>query len=516
MRMGYEAFPQILAGATPESRLDTDDARPRGLARDRHPRRRRARPTGRTGARSATRSGRRPRPTPRRRARSRGRCRSTACGTAACSGPPTTSTPTAVIKQAEEGRPDLTAIDPRLDRRSSTVATQPARPTAVHERTTGQLDRRRRAAQDLPAAQSEPTHALSEIDFPVRRGEFVSVVGPSGCGKTTLLKILAGLVPEAGGGGPASRGTRSTGPLPEVGMVFQARDPAALADRAPERHGAGRGPEAGQGHVPRRGPSELLEMVGLTASRASTRYELSGGMQQRAGICRALVHDPAVLLMDEPFGALDAMTREYMNVELLRIWRESGRPIVLVTHSIPEAVFLSDRVVVLSPRPGRIAEVVDIDLERPRELSVMTTDRAGVYVEPDPPAFQRRQRHRLTEGSAMTDTDRASPAATAPPRPRRPPEAEGPRQVGPARAPRTAGWSRPSSSSSSSRGSSASSLRCRRFVLPPPSADRRVAPDPAEDPLFWGHLGDRPGDAYGFAIGVGGALVLGTRSPRCG
>ncbi|MEU6537042.1 ABC transporter ATP-binding protein [Streptomyces sp. NPDC047000] len=226
---------------------------------------------------------------------------------------------------------------------------------------------------------SEPTHALSDIGFTVGRGQFISVVGPSGCGKTTLLKILAGLIPRTEGTVRVA-GRDVDGPLPEIGMVFQAATllpwrtilqnvmvPAEIQrlDRAVYRERAGR----------------LLEMVGL--SRFADKYpdELSGGMQQRAGICRALVHDPAVLLMDEPFGALDAMTREYMNVELLRIWRESGKTVVLVTHSIPEAVFLSDRVVVLSPRPGRIAEIIDIDLERPRELSVMASDRAGVHIE---------------------------------------------------------------------------------------------------------------------------------------
>ena len=226
---------------------------------------------------------------------------------------------------------------------------------------------------------SAPTLALSDINLTVRRGEFISVVGPSGCGKTTLLKILAGLSPKTGGAVRIA-GRDVTKPLPEVGMVFQAPTllpwrtifdnvmvPAEIHRLEPRRH--------------RERAQQLLEMVGLNGFEQKYPHELSGGMQQRAGICRALVHDPAVLLMDEPFGALDAMTREYMNVELLRIWQESNQTIVLVTHSIPEAVFLSDRVVVLSPRPGRIAEVMDIDLERPRELGIMSSDRAGVYVE---------------------------------------------------------------------------------------------------------------------------------------
>ncbi|BCJ62422.1 ABC transporter ATP-binding protein [Micromonospora endophytica] len=226
---------------------------------------------------------------------------------------------------------------------------------------------------------SAPTQALSDINLTVRRGEFVSVVGPSGCGKTTLLKILAGLSPKTDGAVRIA-GREVTKPLPEVGMVFQAPTllpwrtifdnimvPAEIQKLDRDKH--------------RERAQQLLELVGLTGFERKYPHELSGGMQQRAGICRALVHDPAVLLMDEPFGALDAMTREYMNVELLRIWRESGQTVVLVTHSIPEAVFLSDRVVVLSPRPGRIAEIVPIELERPRELSVMSSDRAGVYVD---------------------------------------------------------------------------------------------------------------------------------------
>ncbi len=226
---------------------------------------------------------------------------------------------------------------------------------------------------------SEPTHALSDITFSVRRGEFVSIVGPSGCGKTTLLKILAGLIPRTEGT-TSIAGRNVDRPLPEVGMVFQAATllpwrtiidnvmvPAEIQKLDRKKH--------------RARAQELLELVGLTGFENKYPYELSGGMQQRAGICRALVHDPAVLLMDEPFGALDAMTREYMNVELLRIWRESQATIVLVTHSIPEAVFLSDRVIVMSPRPGRIAEIMEIDIPRPRSLSDMSTDRAGVFVD---------------------------------------------------------------------------------------------------------------------------------------
>jgi NitT/TauT family transport system ATP-binding protein len=226
---------------------------------------------------------------------------------------------------------------------------------------------------------SEPTHALSDINFSVRRGEFISIVGPSGCGKTTLLKILAGLTARTEGS-VSIAGRDVTKPIPEVGMVFQAATllpwrtildnvlvPAEVQKLDKAKH--------------RKRAQELLDLVGLTGFENKYPSELSGGMQQRAGICRALVHDPAVLLMDEPFGALDAMTREYMNVELLRIWKESEATIVLVTHSIPEAVFLSDRVIVMSPRPGRIAEVMDIEIPRPRALGMMSSDQAGVYVD---------------------------------------------------------------------------------------------------------------------------------------
>jgi NitT/TauT family transport system ATP-binding protein len=223
-----------------------------------------------------------------------------------------------------------------------------------------------------------PTLALSDINLSVKKGEFVSIVGPSGCGKTTLLKILAGLVSSSSGSVELA-GHDVSGPSKDIGMVFQAATllpwrtifenvmvPVDIQKLDKDVY-------AKRAH-------ELLDMVGLGDFENQYPSHLSGGMQQRAGICRALVHDPAVLLMDEPFGALDAMTREYMNLELLRIWAESGKTVVLVTHSIPEAVLLSDRVVVLSARPGEVAEIIDVDLPRPRDLETLTTPEAGHYV----------------------------------------------------------------------------------------------------------------------------------------
>jgi NitT/TauT family transport system ATP-binding protein len=225
---------------------------------------------------------------------------------------------------------------------------------------------------------SEPTHALSDINFSIKQGEFISVVGPSGCGKTTLLNILAGLIPKTSGSAKIA-GHEVLKPLKEVGMFFQAptllpwrtiRENIMIPVEVQKLDKKSHQEQA----------TKLINLVGLEGFENKYPNELSGGMQQRAGICRALVHSPAVLLMDEPFGALDAMTREYMNLELIRIWQESKQTIVFVTHSISEAVFLSDRVIVLSPRPGRIAEIVDIDIPRTRDLSIMASDEAGVYV----------------------------------------------------------------------------------------------------------------------------------------
>jgi len=219
------------------------------------------------------------------------------------------------------------------------------------------------------------THALDGIDLQVGRGEFVALVGPSGCGKTTLLKILAGLV-RGYQGTALIDGRPIVAPSLQVGVVFQEPTllpwrtildnillPVELA-RLDLRAYTGRA-------------RALMDKVGLAGLEQRYPKELSGGMRQRAGICRALVRDPAVLLMDEPFGALDAMTREFLNVELQRIWWGSGKTIVFVTHSIPEAVFLADRVVVMSPRPGRIDEIVAVDLPRPRRLADMAHAQAG-------------------------------------------------------------------------------------------------------------------------------------------
>ena len=220
--------------------------------------------------------------------------------------------------------------------------------------------------------------ALHDVDFEVRRGEFVTVVGPSGCGKSTLLRILAGLTSSTEG--EAHLGGRSVvGPSREIGVVFQS--PVLLPWRSVVENVLvpaeiqGRDPK-----ISRERALHYLRLVGLEAFATKYPRELSGGMQQRVGIARALVNDPLLLLMDEPFGALDAMTRETMNLELLKLKERTGATIMLVTHSIPEAVFLGDRVVVMSPRPGRVIQVVEVQLPQPRTLELINTERFGTYV----------------------------------------------------------------------------------------------------------------------------------------
>lgn len=221
------------------------------------------------------------------------------------------------------------------------------------------------------------TVALDNVSLDIAPGEFISLVGPSGCGKSTLLKIVSGLMRQTSGD-VALEGRALSRPSKDVGLVFQS--PVLLPWRSilenvlfPV--------EVQYGHTKafQERALGLLDKVGLLSFKDSYPHQLSGGMQQRASIVRALVQDPKVLLMDEPFGALDAMTREQMNVLLLDIWSEHKKTVVFVTHSIPESVFLSDRVVVMTPRPGRIEQVLDISLNRPRELSVINTERFGQY-----------------------------------------------------------------------------------------------------------------------------------------
>jgi NitT/TauT family transport system ATP-binding protein len=220
------------------------------------------------------------------------------------------------------------------------------------------------ALRKLYATRQNAIEAIGGVSFAVSEAEFVSIVGRSGCGKTTLLKIVAGLVAPSEGSVKV-RGAEVRGPLADVGMVFQR--PVLLKWRSILDNVLLPIEMLGQSRSAARARAlDLLTLAGLDGFRDRYPSELSGGMQQRAAICRALVHDPSLLLLDEPFGALDAMTREDMNLELLRIWEERRKTSLLVTHSISEAVFLSDRVVVMTPRPGRIADIVAIELPRPR------------------------------------------------------------------------------------------------------------------------------------------------------
>jgi NitT/TauT family transport system ATP-binding protein len=220
--------------------------------------------------------------------------------------------------------------------------------------------------------------AISDATFDVMPGELVSLVGPSGCGKSTLLKILAGLHRHDGGEVRIGSPSHPFDPSRDVGMVFQA--PLLLKWRRvlenvllpAEILGLPSG-------AARERARELLNLVGLQGYEAKYPYELSGGMQQRAAIARALIHDPKLVLMDEPFGALDALTREKMNLELLRIWKEAGKTIVFVTHGISEAVFLGTRVIVMTAGPARMADNFEVDMPHPRTLDMKTQAGFGEY-----------------------------------------------------------------------------------------------------------------------------------------
>ncbi len=230
-----------------------------------------------------------------------------------------------------------------------------------------------------PSRDGDDIQALTDLNLNVAENEFLSVVGPSGCGKSTLLKLIVGLLPITSGE-ILFHGQPVRGPRTDVGMVFQ--EPVLLPWRTVKENVMF--PVEILKRSDRDYASEadrLLRTVGLGGFERKMPYELSGGMQQRAAICRALIHDPRVLVMDEPFGALDAMTREEMGAELLRIWQEFRKTVVFVTHSIREAVWLSDRVVVMTARPAKIADVITIDLPRPRTAKMQFLPEFGRYVE---------------------------------------------------------------------------------------------------------------------------------------
>jgi NitT/TauT family transport system ATP-binding protein len=239
-------------------------------------------------------------------------------------------------------------------------------------------------------ASGEQVHALSNINLDVGAGEFVSVLGASGCGKTTLLRIIGGL--EGSYAGTLTLHGRDGHNLHRnIGIVFQDANllpwrtilqnvllPTQVL-RLDKRASIARA-------------HELIELVGLKGFENKYPFELSGGMRQRVSIARALVHDPSVLLMDEPFGALDALTREIMNSEVLKIWDTTKKTVFMITHSISEAVFMSDRVVVMSPRPGRVIAEIPIALSRPRNIDMLSEERFGGYT---------RELRRLLDVSAL-------------------------------------------------------------------------------------------------------------------
>ena len=221
--------------------------------------------------------------------------------------------------------------------------------------------------------------AVRELSLEVRGGEFVSLLGASGCGKSTILTMVAGLI-------PASRGqirienVPVTRPQTNIGFVFQ--DPVLLDWRRAVENVLisveGRNLPAAEY---RERAMRLLQSVGLAGFEKRYPFELSGGMRQRVSICRALLHDPPILLMDEPFGALDALTREQLMLDLQRIWQERQKTVLFVTHSVSEAVFLSDRVIVLTPRPARIHEIIEVNLPRPRRLKVRQSPEFAHYTQ---------------------------------------------------------------------------------------------------------------------------------------
>ena len=226
-----------------------------------------------------------------------------------------------------------------------------------------------------PSGQMLETIALTDANLEIQEGEFISLIGPSGCGKTTLLRLLADLIQPTSGtlliGGKTPKAAREAR---AYGYVFQA--PALFEWRTVRQNVMLPLEIMGYSKQERQTRAEkMLQLVGLEKFAQNYPWQLSGGMQQRASIARALAFDPQLIFMDEPFGALDEITRENLNLELLRLWRETGKTIIFVTHSIPEAVFLSTRIVVMTPRPGKIEKVIEVDLPQPRNFETRETPR---------------------------------------------------------------------------------------------------------------------------------------------
>jgi NitT/TauT family transport system ATP-binding protein len=242
-----------------------------------------------------------------------------------------------------------------------------------------------------------PVQALIPVNLDVPPGQFVSIVGPSGCGKSTLVRLISGLIPPTGGTVTLD-GAVVDRPVTDVGIVFQ--DPVLLDWKTTLGNVALQGKVRGMPKELReRRGRELLEMAGLSGFEDRRPYELSGGMRQRVALCRALLHEPPLLLMDEAFGSLDALTREQMASELQALWMRAKPTMVFVTHSIPEAVTLSDRVIVMSSRPGRILADIAVDLPRPRVMSEIA--QAPSFYEP------------VSEIRSLLDVDRSVPAGAA-------------------------------------------------------------------------------------------------------
>ncbi|WP_213956660.1 MULTISPECIES: ABC transporter ATP-binding protein [unclassified Variovorax] len=242
------------------------------------------------------------------------------------------------------------------------------------------------------ASDGSVVHALHNVDFTIRRNEFVVVVGPSGCGKSTLLRLVAGLIAPHSGS-VRIFGKPVTGPRDDIGFVFQ--KPTLLPWMNVMANltfpGVHQGRKLTAADTQR--AEELLELVGLKDFRRKFPDELSGGMQQRVGIARALLSNPEILLMDEPFSALDALTRDALSLELMQLWSERKSTAVFITHSIAEAVLLADRIVVLASRPGRIREIVPVELARPRSLA---TTREPLFHD-----LSDRLREQLLSGHAL-------------------------------------------------------------------------------------------------------------------